>query len=244
MDDPQQGFRLEGVSVSAGGTALLREIDLALPRGQWSALLGPSGSGKTTLLRLLNRLTEPSVGTVSWAGRALPTYDVRALRREVALVVQQPRLGAGRVRDSLELPLRLGAVDAAVLHERLPLACETAQLPQALLERAVTALSGGERQRVALARALILAPRALLLDEPTAALDRDTARRLIAALDTLRRTQGLTLVAVTHRVEELAELAGLCVVLEAGAVAEQGPPQQVLQRPQSAAARSLLGLPA
>jgi ABC-type methionine transport system ATPase subunit len=241
MDDPQQGFRLESVSVRAGDSELLRAIDLALPRGAWTTLIGPSGSGKSTLLRLLNRLIEPTTGTISWAGQPLTRYDVRALRREVALVVQQPQLGQGTARASLELPLRLGAIDAATSQQRLPEACELAQLSQTLLERDVSSLSGGERQRVALARALILSPRALLLDEPTAALDRETARRLIEALEALRRSQGVTLIAATHRIEELAELAELCVVLTGGVVAEQGRPEQVLQRPQSEAARTLLG---
>lgn len=228
------GFRLQGVSVRAGASVLLDAIDLTLPRGAWSAVVGPSGSGKSTLLRLLNRLADPSAGTVYWRGQPLPSYDVRALRREVGLVVQQPRLGQGSVRGSLELPARLGAIDDATARERLPRVCEIAQLPDSLLERELSEISGGERQRVALARTLMLQPRALLLDEPTAALDRDTARKLIAALERLRRETDLTLVAVTHRTEELAELAELCVVLAAGTIAEQGPPRQVLRHQEPA----------
>jgi ABC-type methionine transport system ATPase subunit len=234
------GFRLQGVSVRAGAAVLLDAIDLALPRGAWSAVVGPSGSGKTTLLRLLNRLADPSAGTIYWGGQPLPSYDVRALRREVGFVVQQPRLGQGNVRSSLELPLRLGAIDAAAARERLPRVCEIAQLPESVLERDLAEISGGERQRVALARALMLEPRALLLDEPTAALDRETARKLIAALERLRSETNLTLIAVTHRVEELAELAELCVVLSAGRIAEQGPPREVLHHPKSEVARTLL----
>jgi len=241
MPDPQQGFRLEAVTVRAGGATLLAEVDLTLPGGAWTALVGPSGSGKTTLLRLLNRLGEPSAGSVSWAGQALSSYDVRALRRQVGMVVQQPRLTQGSVRHSLELPLRLGAIDAAQSRERLPWACDVAQLAQSMLEREVAALSGGERQRVALARALMLAPQALLLDEPTSALDRETARKLVAALERLRTERGTTLVAVTHRIDEVAAFAGLCVVLDRGRVAEQGPPAQVMTNPRTAVARELLG---
>ncbi|MFI5308843.1 MAG: ATP-binding cassette domain-containing protein [Polyangiales bacterium] len=240
MSESPQGFVLDAVSVKAGQSTLLRDLSLPLPAGAWTAILGPSGSGKTTLLRLLNRLQDPTEGSIRWAGKVLTEYDVRALRREVALVVQQPRLGQGSAKESLELPWRLGAIDADTLRARLPEACEIAQLPQSLLDRDLGALSGGERQRLALARALLLSPRALLLDEPTAALDRDTARRLIAALETLRQRTALTLVAVTHRIDELSELAKLCVVLTAGTVAEQGPPEQVLRAPRSEAARTLL----
>jgi ABC-type methionine transport system ATPase subunit len=241
MNDGEHGFELQAVSVRAGDVVLLRDLDLALPAGGWTAIVGPSGSGKSTLLRLLNRLCEPSSGQVRWRDKPLPEYDVRALRREVALVVQQPRLGPGCVRDNLDTPHRLGAIDAETARQRLPQACEVAQLDQKLLERDVAQISGGERQRVALARALMLAPRALLLDEPTAALDRNTARALIGALDALRRTQSLTLIAVTHRIEELAELAASCVVLAAGTVVEQGAPAELMRRPESEVARALHG---
>jgi ABC-type methionine transport system ATPase subunit len=213
-----QGFELRGVSVLVGTALLLRDLDIHIARGAWTALVGPSGSGKTTLLRVLNRLAEPSAGSVLWNGKPLPEYDVRALRREVGLVVQQPRLGQGSVRTSLELPQQLGAIDAATARERLPRACEVAQLDARLLDRDVSSLSGGERQRVALARTLMLAPRALLLDEPTAALDRNTARALLSALDHLRTEQGVTLIAATHRDEELSTFAAARVVLAAGAV--------------------------
>jgi ABC-type methionine transport system ATPase subunit len=216
--DARAGFTLRGVSVVAGTAVLLRDLDLDIAPRAWTALIGPSGSGKTTLLRVLNRLAEPSAGTVCWNGRALPEYDVRALRREVGLVVQQPRLGAGRVRDSLDLPHKLGAIDAATARDRVARACEVAQLDARLLDRELSALSGGERQRVALARALMLAPRALLLDEPTAALDRGTAQALLRALDALRAEQGMTLVAATHRLEELTPFGAAHVALAHGAV--------------------------
>jgi ABC-type methionine transport system ATPase subunit len=116
-----------------------------------------------------------------------------------------------------------------------------AQLDQKLLDRDTAQISGGERQRVALARALMLAPRALLLDEPTAALDRATARALLGGLDALRRTQQLTLVAVTHRIEELSDMAAACVVLAAGRVVEQGVARELMQNPNSEVARSLHG---
>ena len=218
MQGTPSGFELSGVSVVAGAAVLLRGLSVSFAPGAWTAVLGPSGSGKTTLLRLLNRLVEPTTGSVRWNGRPLPDYDVRALRREVGLVVQQPRLGQGSARTSLDLPHKLGAIDAATARERLPRACAVAQLDTRLLDRDLASLSGGERQRVALARTLMLAPRALLLDEPTAALDRGTARALLDALESLRVEQGMTLVAATHRDEELSQFAATRVTLVAGSV--------------------------
>jgi ABC-type methionine transport system ATPase subunit len=218
--DAEPAFRLEGVGVRAGASELLRDVDLALPAAEWTAIVGPSGSGKTTLLRLLNRLVDPTAGAIAYRGKPLPEYDVRALRREVGLVVQQPRLSAGTARANLDLPRQLDAIDADSARERLPFACSVAQLDDGLLDREVSLLSGGERQRVALARALMLAPRVLLLDEPTAALDRATAERVIDALETLRREQQVTLITVTHRVEELGERSALRVTLGGGRVTD------------------------
>jgi ABC-type methionine transport system ATPase subunit len=226
-DAQKRGFRLQGVSVTTNGATILQDIELSLPGGAWTAIVGASGSGKTTLLRVLNRLNEPSAGTIAFGDRALADYDVRVLRRMVGLVVQQPRLGAGSARGTIELPARLGAISGEIARQRLPWACEIAQLPASLLDRDLHALSGGERQRVALARALMLEPAALLLDEPTAALDRETARRMIAALDGLRRERAITIVTVTHRVEELSAFEPYCAVLEQGRLLEHGPAAQL-----------------
>jgi ABC-type methionine transport system ATPase subunit len=233
-------FEIVGVWVEVGDAVLLRDVTLDIAAGRWTALIGPSGSGKSTLVRLLNRLIEPSRGVVRYLGRPLADHDVRALRREVGLLVQQPRLSAGTARRNLMLPVELGSVEPEQAATRLPWACEVAQLDRGLLERDVNALSGGERQRVALARALLLEPKVLLLDEPTSALDRSTARQLMAALERLRRERGTTLVAVTHRIEEMARLQGDCVVLDGGQVVEHGSAHELLNAPQSAVARDLL----
>lgn len=234
------GFELEGVRVRAGRTDVLAGIDAVFPEGAWTALIGPSGSGKTTLLRLLNRLTEPSAGEVRWRGRPLPELDVRALRREVGLVAQQPRLSAGTVEDNLKLPVALGSVSAAQADERLAGAIARAGIDPKLLGRDIADLSGGERQRVALARTLLLAPSALLLDEPSAALDPRSARALMQSLDTLRREAQTTLVVVTHRLAEAREHADHVLVLDQGRVVEAGPARLVLEAPASMVTKLLL----
>jgi ABC-type methionine transport system ATPase subunit len=234
------GFSVHGVGVRIGDASLLHDISLDVRAGSWATIIGPSGSGKSTLLRLFNRLAEPSLGHIHWRGKELTEYDVQQLRREVALVVQQPRLQEGSVRDNLELPLRLAGELPADRSERLRRATELAGLPEALLHRSVTGLSGGERQRVAIARALMLQPRALLLDEPSAALDPSAARHLMDALNTLRSESGITLLMVTHRLAEARKLVDDVIVLDGGRIAEQGPASQVLTQPRSETARRLL----
>lgn len=240
QDEANAGFALERVTVTGSAGAILHELQLSLARAAANAVIGPSGSGKSTLLRVLNRLVEPSSGHVSWRGRALPDFDVRALRREVGLVVQQPRLSPGSAAFNLDLPVRLGAVPEEAAASRRELACEIAGLDRQLLQREQHELSGGERQRVALARALMLEPRALLLDEPTAALDPRSARRLLDALTGLRARERLTLVIVTHRIEEVALHAEHLVVLSQGRVVEEGPAPSLLKHPQTEVLADLL----
>jgi len=237
------GFTLVDVEVRVGEARLLAGVSVELPARSWTAVVGASGSGKSTLLRVLNRLIDPSAGTIAFGDAPLQSFDVRELRRRVGLVVQQPRLSAGSARENLLLPVRLGAITAAQADARLDLAIEAARLDRRLLEREVSELSGGERQRVALARALMLEPEVLLLDEPTSALDVDTARRVLAALDELRRSRGLTLIMVTHRIDEVstAYADSRCVVLEGGRVVEAGAARAIVASPRSDAARALLG---
>jgi putative ABC transport system ATP-binding protein len=183
-----------------GAHRVLDGVSLHLDPGEFVGLTGSSGSGKSTLLNIIGGLDHPDGGSVLVDG-----VDVTALRRPVAyrravvgFVFQSHHLlPALSVQDNVELPLV-----AAHVHHR-----ERARRARALLEEAGLAgregaqpseLSGGERQRVAIARALVHEPRLLLADEPTAALDDDTAERVIAILEEARRERGMTMLAVTY----------------------------------------------
>ncbi|MFZ1909415.1 MAG: ATP-binding cassette domain-containing protein, partial [Burkholderiales bacterium] len=148
---------------------ILKEVSFTVERGQALTLVGPSGSGKSSLLRCLNRLAEPSAGTVRFEGRDVRALDPRRLRRDAAMVMQSPVLFEGTVRDNLLLrPAGVGGdYSAASLARTLG----EVGLDEKLLERDARTLSGGEMQRVTIARALLGDPRVLLLDEPTSALD-------------------------------------------------------------------------
>lgn len=241
LPDPSSSalFTLRDVRQERGGREVLRGIDLDLPRGEITALVGPSGAGKTSLIRLLNRLDDPTSGTVELEGKPLAAYPVRALRRRVGFVFQVPVMFLGTVADNLRVAAALAgdAGDAAAEIERLlPLVGLDASYATRDGER----LSGGERQRVNLARALATHPDVLLLDEPTSALDPETADRLMATVCELSARVGLTTVMVTHRLAEARASSGYAVMLENGRVVEAGPTERLFSDPREPRTRAYL----
>ena len=210
-------FELEGVTATRAGRVVFEGLRADLAEGA-TGIVGPSGVGKSTLLRLLNRLADPSAGTVRYRGRDLREHDVLKLRREVGLVPQLPALLEGTVADNVLFGPRL-AKRAADVAESLRLA----GLDPAFEPRRADALSVGEQQRVMLARTLALEPSVLLLDEPTAALDDTSKAAIERTLRDLRERLGLSFVLVTHDLDQAARLADRVLVLEPGALSEAPP---------------------
>jgi ABC-type iron transport system FetAB ATPase subunit len=207
-------FELEGVSLSRGGKQVLLGVSARLPAGS-SAVVGPSGCGKSTLLRLLNRLTDPDSGSVSYRGKGLSEYGVLGLRREVCLVPQLPALLEGTVTGNIDFAAHLA--DREPDTDRL---LELAGLDPSFATRDAAKLSVGEQQRVMLARTLALEPSVLLLDEPTSALDEAARDSVEATLLDLRGRLGLSLVLVTHDRAQAERMADSVLRLEQGCVVE------------------------
>jgi putative ABC transport system ATP-binding protein len=193
---------------------ILTDISFEVERGASLTLVGPSGSGKSTLLRCLNRLEEPTRGCVRFHGRDITSLDPLGLRRRAALVLQTPVLFEGTVRDNLLMRPRTAGTDLS--KARLIHALTEVGLDPGFLDRDGATLSGGEKQRVTISRALLGDPEALLLDEPTAALDPPNAAMVVETISGLRQSRGLTIVAVTHQPELIRRLGGCLLYLVKG----------------------------
>jgi spermidine/putrescine transport system ATP-binding protein len=202
-------------------------------------LLGPSGCGKTTLLNILGGFADPDGGTLRIGGRDM--VGVPAARRPTTTVFQDYALFPHMsVTDNVAFGLRMRGVPGPQRRARAADMLALVGLPQAG-DRRPGALSGGQKQRVALARALAVEPDVLLLDEPLGALDLNLRRAMQAELKAIQRRVGATFVHVTHDQDEAMALADLLVVMEAGRIADQGPPERVYRLPQSRFAASFLG---
>lgn len=219
---PEALLHLDDVHLTRAGRPVLRGLSAVARAGEVTALLGPSGAGKSTALRCLVRLEEPERGRVLVDATDVREQDARALRRRVGLVTQAPAMLPGSVADNLRYALEPAPDDGAVAA-----ALARAGLDAAFAPRVASELSGGERARVAIARVLIREPCALLLDEPTAALDPARAAE-IEALAVELASAGLAVLLTTHDVASVRRSADRAVLVADGRAVCDGDPAMVL----------------
>ena len=208
------------------GIPIVQDVNIAVEAGDVVAILGPSGSGKSSLLRLLNRLDEPTEGTVLLAGQDYREIPPRELRRRVGMLMQWPYLFPGTVADNIRFGPRQRGIELP--HEVVDRLLEKVGLP-GYGTRDVAQLSGGEAQRVSLARTLANDPEILLLDEPTSALDDETKGEVEHLIMSVIEEQGLTCLIVTHDLAQAARMARQGIVMEKGRVVRVGPIEEVLR---------------
>ncbi|HEX6493663.1 MAG TPA: ABC transporter ATP-binding protein [Candidatus Dormibacteraeota bacterium] len=235
---------LEHVTRRYGERIAVDDLSLDIAAGELAVLAGPSGCGKTTTLRMINRLVEPTSGTIRIDGRDTREQPVTELRRSIGYVIQQggllPHL---TVAENVATVPRLLRWDHARIHARVEELLELVGLPPAeYASRLPRALSGGERQRVGVARALGADPPVLLMDEPFSALDPITRLRLQGELLRVQSLVRKTIVLVTHDIDEALRLGDRVVLMRMGGrVAQVDTPAALLARPASDYVAGFLG---
>ena len=234
-DATQAAIDMKGVSVTRGGVEILRGVDWVLPRGSSCAVLGPNGSGKTTLMRTITGFMWPTTGTVDVLGRRLVETDVRELRRHIAVVDPSERFGVDGELTAIEAVLT-GYWASLFLYET-PTAEQVAHADHMLRsvglahrrDHKIRLLSTGEHRRALLARSLVVLPEILILDEPTAGLDISGREHVLATIEQLRHLHPqMTVIMVTHHVEEIAPKTTQVMLLKSGTMVAVGPPGSVI----------------
>jgi spermidine/putrescine transport system ATP-binding protein len=232
--------RLDHVTKRFGDFAAVREMDLAIPRGQFFTMLGPSGCGKTTTLRMVAGFEDPTEGRVLLDGEDVT--DLPAFRRPTNTVFQSYALFPHRnVEQNVAFGLQRQKVDKDEIRRRVGEELERVGL-SGEAKRKPAQLSGGQQQRVALARALVNRPAVLLLDEPLGALDLKLRKQLQVELKGIQRDVGITFVYVTHDQEEALTMSDKIAVMNRGVVEQVSDPETVYERPATTFVAGFIGV--
>ena len=229
---------VNGVSVTLGGTHVVREVSATIERGEWVALIGPNGAGKTTILRAFAGLVS-FAGSILLEGRDVVASTRREIARQIALVPQAPQTPPElTVAESVLLGRtpHIGYLATESRSDRLAAERAIARLAlRPFSERSLGSLSGGERQRVVLARALAQEAPILLLDEPTSALDLGRQQQVLELVDELRRDDELTVISAKHDLSLAGQYADRLLLLDLVKLVAEGNAQEVLSEASIAA---------
>ena len=207
---------IRDLTLKRGAATVLHDISVDVQAGELLVVIGPSGSGKSSLLRCINRLNDIQAGSIHLEGQSIYDLPVTELRRKVGMMFQKTAAFEGSVADNIGFGARLqgsgiSRADTLELMRQVSLESE-------LADKATAELSGGQEQRLAIARALALGPSLLLLDEPTSALDPIATSRVEASLLSLRRQHDLTMIWVSHSIEQARRIGSRVLLLDGGRV--------------------------
>ena len=223
---------LRGVTKRYGSTLAVDELSFTVPAGRICVLVGPSGCGKTTSLRMMNRLIEPTSGEILIDGQNVLHEDPVALRRRIGYVIQQVGLFPHEtVAANIATVLQLLGWSRDRIRARVDELLALIGLDRNMKERYPAQLSGGERQRVGVARAMAAEPPLMLMDEPFGAVDPIVRNRLQDEFLNLQRTLGITVIFVTHDVDEAIKLGDRVAVMRTGKLVQYSPPAELLAHP-------------
>lgn len=225
------------------GYEALKNINLECSEGEITALIGPSGCGKTTLMKLINRLHNPSNGTITIEGKDTSTIDPIELRRGIGYVIQHvglfPHMNIGHNVATVPKLLKW---DKERIKERVDELLEMVSLdPETYRDRFPSELSGGQQQRIGVIRALAVEPSIILMDEPFSALDPISREQLQDELIRLQRDIKKTIVFVTHDMDEALKIADKIALMKDGEIVQYGTPEEILRRPANDFVKEFIG---
>jgi osmoprotectant transport system ATP-binding protein len=241
--DLQTAVQFHHIGKKYGDTVAIHQLDLSIPEGQIIVLVGPSGCGKTTTMKMINRLIEPSSGTILVNGKNILELDKVELRRGIGYVIQQIGLFPHMtIAENISLALRLQMGKKGYDSNKVDRLLEMVGLEADLYrDRYPADLSGGQQQRVGVARALMSDPPIILMDEPFSALDPITREQLQDELIRLNEELHKTILFVTHDMDEALKIADQIVIMQDGKVVQQDNPDQILRHPANEFVRDFLG---
>jgi osmoprotectant transport system ATP-binding protein len=236
-------IEFRNVTKRFGDEVAVDDFSLVIPPRQVTVLVGSSGSGKTTLLRMINRMVDPTSGTVEIDGEDVATVPPVALRRRIGYVMQSSGLlPHRRVIDNIATVPRLTGVPREQAHQRALELMDVVGLDRGLARRFPAELSGGQQQRVGVARALAVKPNILLMDEPFGAVDPIVRAELQQEVLRIQRETETTIVFVTHDIDEAFLLGDQVVILaQGGRIVQRGTPEQILAAPADDFVASFVG---
>ena len=216
-----------------GNTVIIPDLNLKIERGEFVTLIGSSGCGKTTALKMINGLYEATKGDILVNGENIRDKDMIELRRSIGYVIQGNVLFPNMtIEENISyVPRLLNKKDKEKIEGAVNKWMKIVGLEPSMKERYPSELSGGQQQRVGIARALAASPDILLMDEPFDAVDAITRRQLQNELMKIHRETGITILFVTHDIEEALKLGTKMLVMECGEIQQYGTPAEILRKP-------------
>ena len=235
-------IEFQHIRKSYGPQVVLNDFQLSIEKGAFVTMIGSSGCGKTTALKLINGLLIPDEGTIRIEGTDIQTMDQNVLRRNIGYAIQGsvlfPHMSVEQ--NIAYVPSLLNRRDRQRTRDAVDKWMKIVHLPQELKGRYPWELSGGQQPRVGIARALAASPHILLMDEPFGAVDSITRTQLQKEIKAIHEDSGITIVFVTHDINEALYLGTRVLVMDQGAIQQYDTPDQIRSRPATDFVRQLI----
>ncbi|MFC5733524.1 ABC transporter ATP-binding protein [Cytobacillus gottheilii] len=236
-------IRFEDVKKQYDGSVAVNDLNFAIEEGEFFVLIGPSGCGKTTTLKMMNRLIDPSDGTILIDNKRITDYDIHKLRYNIGYVLQQIALFPHMtIEENIAIVPQLKKWNEQDIQARVSeLLAMVGLNPEEFKDRKPNELSGGQQQRIGVARALAADPKLILMDEPFSALDPISREKLQDDLLELKKAIKKTIVFVTHDISEALKLGDRIGIMNEGKMVQIGTPEELLNAPQNEFVKSFIG---